>query len=178
MEKSNTIFQSNDTICLYVLRACFGKKILIQARHIFKYWCVKSKQLVFTTDTQSKKVDVENKEVGYLLGRLFAVLERIQIQSAGGESKLNKTIRDRFWGVYSTSPRTVMPMLLRLKNYHIGKLEGSKNYFESLIASIMEGFEPRKIPAHLTLEQQSYLAVGYYHQRQDFYKKREIKEED
>jgi CRISPR-associated protein Csd1 len=123
-------------------------------------------------------LDVENKEVGYLLGRLFAVLERIQIQSAGGESKLNKTIRDRFWGVYSTSPRTVMPMLLRLKNYHIGKLEGSKNYFESLIASIMEGFEPRKIPAHLTLEQQSYLAVGYYHQRQDFYKKREIKEED
>ena len=114
-----------------------------------------------------------------MLGRLFAVLERIQIQSAGKGSKLNTTIRDRFWGVYSTSPRTVMPMLLRLKNHHIGKFEeGSENYFESLIAGIMEGFEPHKIPAHLTLEQQAYLAVGYYHQRQDFYKKREIKEED
>ncbi|MCK9266095.1 type I-C CRISPR-associated protein Cas8c/Csd1 [bacterium] len=124
-------------------------------------------------------LDVENKEVGYLLGRLFAVLERIQIQSVSRGSKLNKTIRDRFWGVYSTSPRTVMPMLLRLKNHHIGKLEeGSENYFESLIAGIMEGFEPNKIPAHLTLEQQSYLAVGYYHQRQYFYKKKEIKKED
>lgn len=118
-------------------------------------------------------LDLENKDVGYLLGRLFAILERAQIQSAGGEGKINTTIRDRFFGAFSTSPVTVMPILLKLKNHHIAKLESGKVYFESLIGEVMDGVDARKIPAHLTLEQQAYLAVGYYHQRQDFFKKKD-----
>jgi len=117
-------------------------------------------------------LDTENREVGYLLGRLFAVLERVQIQSVRGGS-LNTTILDRFWGAFSTSPRTVMPILLKLKNHHIAKLESGKVYFESLIGSIIDGLDVQKIPAHLTLEQQSYLAIGYYHQREEFFRKKE-----
>lgn len=121
----------------------------------------------------SMALDTENKDIGYLLGRLFAVLERVQIQSAGGEGKLNTTIRDRFFGAFSTSPITVLPTLLKLKNHHISKLESGKGYFESLIGQVMNDINAKKIPAHLMLEQQAYLAVGYYHQRQDFFKKKE-----
>lgn len=116
-------------------------------------------------------LDIESKDVGYLLGRLFAVLERVQIQSAGGEGKLNATIRDRFYGAFSSSPMTVMPMILKLKNHHLAKIGSSKGFFEGLIGQVMDGLDALKIPSHLTLEQQAHLAVGYYHQRQDFFKK-------
>lgn len=114
-------------------------------------------------------LDIESKDVGYLLGRLFAVLERVQIQSAGGEGKLNATIRDRFYGAFSSSPVTVMPMLLKLKNHHLAKIGSSKGFFEGLIGQVMDGLDALKIPSHLTLEQQAHLAVGYYHQRQVFF---------
>jgi len=117
-------------------------------------------------------LDVANKDVGYLLGRLFAVLEKVQIQSAGGEGRLNSTIRDRFYGAFSSSPMTVMPLLLKLKNHHIAKLENGKIWFEGLVGEIMDNLNTQKIPAHLTLEQQAHFAIGYYHQRQSFFIKK------
>ena len=117
-------------------------------------------------------LDLENKDIGYLLGRLFSILEKAQIQSAGGEGKLNSTIRDRFYGAFSSNPMTVMPILLKLKNHHIAKLESGKIYFEGLIGQVMDGIDAQKIPAHLMLEQQAHFAVGYYHQRQEFFKKK------
>lgn len=125
----------------------------------------------------SMALDGENKDVGYLLGRLFAILERIQVQSVGGEGKLNSTIRDRFYGAFSTSPITVMPMLLKLKNHHIAKLESGKSFFENLISEVMDGLAPNQIPAHLTLEEQALFAIGYYHQRQKFFEKKEKEKE-
>ncbi len=108
---------------------------------------------------------LQNDDVGYVLGRLFALLETIQVESAK-PTKLNSTIRVRYYGSFSSSPPTVMSSLVRLKIHHLAKLNGGlKNYFEGKLGEVVNLLDSKKIPAHLTLEQQASFAVGYYHQR-------------
>ena len=115
-------------------------------------------------------LDLSNSNPAYRLGRLFAALEKIQEEAHPG---LNATIRERFYGAASTSPSTVFPQLLKLKNHHVAKLDnaGRRINFEKLIGEIMS--EISIIPNHLPLNEQAYFSVGYYHQRQDFFKKQD-----
>ena len=111
-------------------------------------------------------LDPTNTNTGYRLGRLFAVLEKIQEEANPG---INATIRDRFYGAASTSPVAVFSQLLKLKNHHLAKIEnpGRKVNFEKLIGEVMS--EISALPANLTLNDQANFSVGYYHQRQDFF---------
>ncbi len=120
-------------------------------------------------------LDKTNMNPAYRLGRLFAVLERLQEEPYRRQGrKLNSTIRDRYYGAFSTSPLTVFPQLMKLKNHHLSKLESGKNYFERLIGENIDGLDGSGlIPRQFSLEEQGRFAVGYYHQRQDFYKKKE-----
>ncbi len=115
-------------------------------------------------------LDKENNNPGYLLGRLFAVLEKAQERANPG---LNATIRDRFYGSASSTPGVAFPHLMKLKNHHIAKLEnkGEAVNLEKRIGGIMDGLSD--FPAHLSLRDQGRFAVGYYHQRQDFFKKKD-----
>lgn len=116
-----------------------------------------------------EELDMEQTDSPYVLGRLFAVLERIQQQAMPG---INATIRDRYYGAASTTPVLVFTTLLRLKNAHLKKLnDGQVNYFERLIGEVM-GLLP-DFPRQLTLPQQAKFALGYYHQRQAFYTRKE-----
>ena len=116
-------------------------------------------------------LDKENKNQGYLCGRLFAVLEKIQQEAQPG---LNATIKDRFYGAASSTPVTVFGRLLNLSNHHLVKLNpGRKTNLEKLLQEIMADISADGLPSHLTLDDQSRFAVGYYHQRQDFYTKHE-----
>uniref|UniRef100_A0A832G8D4 Type I-C CRISPR-associated protein Cas8c/Csd1 n=1 Tax=Ignavibacterium album TaxID=591197 RepID=A0A832G8D4_9BACT len=118
-------------------------------------------------------LDPNNTNVAYRIGRLFAVLEKIQEEANPG---INATIRDRFYGAASSSPITVFPRLLSLKNSHLKKLnEGRKIYFEKLITDIF--CEIKSFPTNLSLNEQANFAIGYYHQRQDFFTKKSDKEE-
>ncbi len=109
-----------------------------------------------------------NTNIGYRLGRLFAVLEKIQEEANPG---INATIRDRYYGAASSTPVTVFSTLLKLKNHHLSKLEnpGRVVNLEKRIGEIMDGIDD--FPAQLALEDQGRFAIGYYHQRQDFFKK-------
>lgn len=115
-------------------------------------------------------LDENNINVGYRLGRLFAVLEKIQEEANPG---INATIRDRFYGAASSTPVTVFSTLLKLKNHHISKLDnrGRAVNLEKRIGEIMDGIGD--FPAQLPLADQGRFAIGYYHQRQDFFKKRD-----
>ena len=113
-------------------------------------------------------LDLSNTNPAYRLGRLFAVLERIQEESAGGPGKLNATIRDRYYGAASSTPVAVFTTLLRLKNAHLKKLSvGRVARFEKLLGEVLGPVTD--FPKHLPLPDQGRFALGYYHQRQDFF---------
>ena len=115
------------------------------------------------------------KDPAYLRGRLFAVLVFVQKDANPG---ITSTIRDRYFNSAWATPASVFPILIRLKNSHIKKLErenvGTKVYYEKLLTEILG--ELNKIPMRLTLEEQGMFDLGYYHQLQDKYTKREDKE--
>ena len=115
-------------------------------------------------------LDRKNTNRGYRLGRLFAVLEKVQLEANPG---LNATIRDRYFGAASATPRAVFPQLLRLAQHHVSKATyGSIS--DKLIEEILS--ELGDFPTHLSLEDQGLFMLGYYHQRQAFYQKAETKE--
>jgi CRISPR-associated protein Csd1 len=116
-------------------------------------------------------LDLENKNQGYLCGRLFAVLEKIQEDAQPG---INATIKDRYYGAASSTPITVFGRLLNLSNHHLAKLGGgSKTHYEKMIQEIMTCVSSNGLPAHLSLDDQSRFAIGYYHQRQDLFTKKD-----
>ena len=113
-------------------------------------------------------------DTSYVLGRLFSVLEAIQREANPG---INATIRDRYFNSACATPASVFPVLIKLKNSHIKKLEResarSKNYYEMEIMKLLtklSGF-----PKRLNLEDQGKFILGYYHQTQKKYEKKEDK---
>ena len=128
------------------------------------------KNSIYHTDEKpiNMALDSENQNQGYLCGRLFAVLEKIQEDAQG-----TANIKERFYGAASSTPVTVFSRLLNLKNHHLAKLGGgSKVYYEKIIQEIMDGIASKGLPAHLSLDDQSRFAIGYYHQRQDLFTKK------
>lgn len=119
-------------------------------------------------------LDESNPNTGYRLGRLFAVLEKIQQEASRG---INATIRDRYYGAASATPVAVFSTLLKLKNHHLSKLEnrGRAVNLEKLVGEIMDGIND--FPAQLPLADQGRFAIGYYHQRQVFFKKHDTSNE-
>jgi hypothetical protein len=106
---------------------------------------------------------------GYLLGRLFATYEHVQTAALG--RSLNSTIRDKFYGAASATPRKVFTLLDKGSTNHLSKLAKDKKGYavvlERQIAGIMEQLDPSAdpFPAFLTSDQQSLFAIGYYHQK-------------
>lgn len=115
-------------------------------------------------------LDPEQPSIGYQLGRLFAVLEKIQEEANPG---LNATIRERYYGAACSSPVTVFGTLMRLKNHHLAKIDnkGRAVNLERMIGAITSHIDD--FPSHLDLHEQGRFALGYYHQRQDLFTKKE-----
>lgn len=117
-------------------------------------------------------------DIAYILGREFAVLEAIQEDANPG---INATIRDRYFNSACATPASVFPVLQKLKNSHIRKLEnGKKKYYEKLMRELQGKIEVKEgqsgtFPRRLTLEAQGMFILGYYHQVQKRFEKREDK---
>jgi CRISPR-associated protein Csd1 len=114
-------------------------------------------------------LDKERSDPPYRLGRLFAALEKTQVDALPG---INATIRDHFYGAASATPRSVFPRLLRTYQHHLSKLEGGhKVNREKLVQEIMDPI--KEFASHLNLAEQGLFAIGYYHQTKNFYTKQQ-----
>lgn len=116
----------------------------------------------------SVSLDQDNTNPGYLLGRLFAVLESIQ-KASQGDTKTNVTIRDRFFASASATPRSAFVELMRLKMAHLKKLKrakpGAAVASEKTINEITEKLSAEAgFPAMLSLDDQGRFIIGYHHQ--------------
>ena len=122
----------------------------------------------------------ECKETSYILGRMFAVLESIQKDANPG---IKATIRDRYFNSACATPASTFPILIKLKNSHIKKIDresvSGKIYYEKLLTDLMGKLDVSEenagIPKRLSLEEQGKFMLGYYHQMQKKYEKKEDK---
>jgi len=118
------------------------------------------------------------RDRAYILGREFAVLEKIQEAANPG---INATIRDRYFNSACGTPAMVFPLLFRLKESHLRKIRngnpGMAVFYERILTELQGMLEVSEsvgaFPSRLSLNEQGMFILGYYHQRQKFYEKKE-----
>jgi CRISPR-associated protein Csd1 len=121
--------------------------------------------------TITTMLDPQNTDPSYLLGRLFTALEKTQDDALGG---VNAGLRDRFYGSASATPAAVFPKLLRTYQHHLSKLNGgAKTLRDKLVQEILSGISAEGFPKQFPLREQGIFAIGYYHQRKDFFTKKD-----
>lgn len=128
-------------------------------------------------NTKMKEVpvsfDPERTDQPYLLGRLFAVIEKAQEEAVPGT---NATVKDRYLAAASATPGLVFHLLLKNQTNHIAKLrkdlekKGRAIYLERMTQDIIARFDD--YPKTQSPEQQGLFMIGYYHQRKDFFTKK------
>lgn len=122
----------------------------------------------------NKKIDTmldkSNTNQGYLCGRLFAVLDKIQ-----EDANRISSIRERYMNAASATPASVFATILNLSSHHMEKLanENRRIFYEKIKQEIIDKIPATGFPAHLDLQDQGRFFIGYYHQRQDFFTKKE-----
>lgn len=163
------------TILSGAIRRCKAEQRVTHARaSLIKGFLVRDARLKKTTKSEvNMKLDKENENIGYLLGRLFSVLERIQEEAHS--TKLNKTIRDSYFSAATSNPVVTFKRLQDLAVHHLAKIKNagkSSNWLDILMQEVISKIPSNGIPTSLTLEDQGRFAIGYYHQRQDFFTKK------
>ncbi len=109
----------------------------------------------------------QSTQPAYVLGRLFAVLEKVQQEAIGN---VNASIKDRYFTSACAAPASVFPILLRLSQHHIAKAEygyASDRRIQEILGLL--DVETNPIPARLTLDEQGVFVLGYYHQRKELW---------
>lgn len=107
----------------------------------------------------------------YVLGRLFAVLEKVQREAIG---EMNASIKDRYFTSACATPASVFPTLMRLSQHWISKAEYG-HITDRKIQELMVLLPAEPFPARLTLDDQGVFILGYYHQRANLFVKNQDK---
>ena len=129
------------------------------------------------THVYKEVLDVELNEqstyLPYRLGRLFAVLEAVQQKA---NPNINTTIKDRYFNSACATPALVFPTLLRLAQSHLSKIGGGAEvYYDKMIIELL-GDVTQSYPLRLSLQDQGIFQIGYYHQKQKLFTKKEEKD--
>ena len=144
-----------------------GRAAVIKAYYLRNYPTEPNKE-VYTVSLN------ETTNVPYLLGRLFSVLEAVQKAANPG---INTTIKDRYFNAACATPGMAFPTLLRLSQKHLRKLnDGLATYYDNQIAELMAQLPESGFPARLSLPDQGKFAIGYYHQTQKRFAKKNEEE--
>lgn len=119
-----------------------------------------------------------SKNIPYTLGRLFSVYEEIQKEANlrnPGNPGINTTIKDRYFGSAAAMPATVFPILSNLAQKHLRKLSDAQRVYLDKKVMTLKGVLGEQYPAHMSLPEQGSFDLGYYHQTQARYTKKEDK---
>ena len=148
----------------------FGKAAIIKAYLIKNV--VRDSETHPMKEVLTVKLNEEASYAPYVLGRLFAVLEKIQIDTINPGT----TICDRYFNSACSRPATVFPTLMNSAQNHLSKLKKENIarglYYEQMIQKLY-GKITETTPRHLSLEEQGAFQIGYYHQKQALYTKKE-----
>lgn len=155
-----------------MLRIRAEKRITGGRAAIIKAYYLRNSNPLCSEEVLQVELNEESRNVPYVLGRLFAVLENIQQEANPG---INATIKDKYFNSAASTPAQIFPLLLNLAQKHLRKLsEGGRISFNRQLGGLMEMLE-EAFPNRMTLPQQGAFYLGYYHQTQKRYQKKEEK---
>lgn len=150
-----------------------GRDLLYQRVPVLKGYLTRRARLrgeVHMERSLTVSLNTMNTDRGYVLGRLFALLEKVQQDAIGKNT--NATIRDRYMSAASATPARVFPQLMRLAQFHVGKAEYG-SYADSQIAEVLDMIDSDTgFPRTLDLDEQGQFFIGYYQQKQALYTKK------
>lgn len=155
------------------LRIRADRRINRERAAIIKAYYLKNRHEKVPEGVLTVSLNRETDYVPYCLGRLFAVYEKIQHDVSPA---LNSTIKDKYFGSASSTPAVVFPQLDKLSQNHLKKLRrdgsGKSYYIESIRNEIMDKL-PMTYPVRLSLPEQGSFQLGYYHQVNALYTKKQ-----
>lgn len=165
------------TLFANAIRRCKAEQAVGFARaSIIKGYLARNARISKSNQKEvSMALDKTYDNIGYVLGRLFAVLEKIQ-EEAHKPQKLNRSIRDTYFSAAASSPLVTFKRLQDLAIHHLAKIRNSGKstvWLEKMLGEVENLIPPQGVPSILDLEDQGRFSVGYYHQRQDFFTKKE-----
>ena len=121
-------------------------------------------------EVMTVELNEQSTYLPYVLGRLFSVLEAVQQSANPG---INTTIKDRYFNSASSTPAAVFPLLINLAQKHLAKLDGGlATYYDKKITELNSRITCT-LPARMSLPEQSAFQIGYYHETQKRYAKKE-----
>lgn len=154
------------------LRIRAERKVSRGRAAILKAYYLKNPHSDVPKEVLTVSLNTKSSNVPYNLGRLFSVLEGIQSAANPG---INATIRDKYFNSASATPGHVFPVLVNLAQKHLKKLDkGLRVYYEKQLTEVM-GELGENYPARMSLPQQGSFQLGYYHQTQARFEKKEDK---
>lgn len=137
---------------------------------IIKAFLLKNCKYNVLREVATVSVNESNYEP-YVLGRVFAVLEMIQKSANPG---IKATIKDRYFTSAASTPAQIFPILLGLTQHHLKKLsDGSRIYNDKILMQLQNKISGTNYPARLNLQEQGAFYLGYYHEKQDLYTKKD-----
>ena len=139
---------------------------------ILKAYYLKNRNPFVPEEVLTVSLNQDSNHEAYVLGRLFSVLEAIQSDANPG---INATIRDKYFSSASATPGVVFPTLVNLAQKHLRKLdEGKKIFYDKQLTELMSKLG-ETYPNRMNLPQQGAFQLGYYHQTQYRFTKKEDK---
>lgn len=163
---------------LYPATLLDGVSLRIRAEHdvtrgkaaILKAYYLRNSSDQNIKEVMTVELNEQSAYLPYVLGRLFAVLEAVQQSANPG---INTTIKDRYFNSASATPASVFPLLLNLAQKHLAKLDGGlATYYDKKITELNSRITCT-LPARMSLPEQSAFQIGYYHETQKRYAKKE-----
>lgn len=137
---------------------------------ILKAYYLKNPHIDCPKEVLTVSLNESSTNPAYTLGRLFSVYEAVQQDANPG---INATIKDKYFNAASSMPASIFPILGNLYQKHLRKLERGRQVYYDKQVSTLKGVLGEEYPARLTLAQQGAFDLGYYHQTQKRFTKKE-----